>query len=277
MPSPACPHFTPTHGTADDFVVPSPTCYSNASRHEIATALHVARLAADAHPYLHEQAHEILEHLKRIGRATRATDEQVKTAFERIREAALIARYECQQRLFEIEDTRKSVGYALFGDLDKVARRGRIPRKAHASLFDALIYGLVKAGLTEPPLVARSFDSDTHPLEPAIRSMPSRVIRKAAETAHAPDGMLLDDSKAPSDGNKGGLIAYSGENSHPVPRKKAMGSDSILRLLAAVTGEYQELSGDIAVSRTLVELAELALLPVDPLSPKHIRKLLKKQ
>jgi hypothetical protein len=56
-----------------------------------------------------------------------------------------------------------------------------------------------------------------------------------------------------------------------------MGSDSIRRLLAAVTGEYQELSGDIGVSRTLVELVELALLPVDPLSPKHIRKLLNKK
>jgi len=82
----ACIHFDPRELPACfhiDGVVPPigplappplPVAYAKASRQEIDAVLQASRLAADAHPYSVDQAHEIRGLLKEMGKATHATD-----------------------------------------------------------------------------------------------------------------------------------------------------------------------------------------------------------
>jgi hypothetical protein len=202
-------------------------------------------------PYLPSQAEEILARLRH---ASRDDDGQADAAFDRIRRAALHAQDACRKRFFEIEDAYRKPGYDLPAALRKVAERGRIPPDANHGLYDALAYGVAKANLADLPLAPRSFDNEApHPLEQILRALPSRMIRRAAEAARDPDSMLFDKPGAPSDDTKDELIA-------------------------TVVQEYRDLSQEPdAAPRLLVDLVQVAIEPVSPLSVSSIRKLLKTQ
>lgn len=201
-------------------------------------------------PYRPSQAEEILARLRH---ASRADDAQVGAAFDRIRQAALLAQDACRKRFFEIEDARKTPGYALPADLRRVAERGRIPPHANPALYDALACGIAMTGLADLPLASRLFDDGSHPLEDVLRALPSRIIRQAAEAARDPDGMLFGEPGALSDEIKEELIVV-------------------------VVQEYRALSQDTAVApRPLVELVQCVIAPVGPMSLSAVRKLLKTQ
>jgi hypothetical protein len=225
-------------------------------------------------PYLPSQAQEILEQLRLAALSGNAAAEQAEASFERIRQAALSAQYACQMRFFEASDAWKTSPYDLPANLRKVAERGRIPLNANPALYDALAYGIAKTGLADLPLAARSFDGEApHPLEQILRGLPSRIIRRAAETARDPVLLLVNKPKK--------KLNRSGESSDDakdeLEKPEATRDDTKDELIATVVREYRDLSQDIGSSpRPLVDLLRVAIEPVAPLSVSNIRKLLKK-
>lgn len=254
--------------------IPAPFGYEQATGADIEAMIEATRLAAKDQPYSPDQAREIRGLLKRMGKATQATDDQVEAAFERIRRAADIAREALQTQFWSGLDPTPE--YDLRTELKRVAVAGVVGPRARATLFGALLLALEWTGTPTPPLqeLRQVFDDDAaHPQEAFIRAIPPAQLQRAViALLRDKRGLLPKRGRPPGSATRHVIIeivsvfqSISGRNGAPFSRQS--GSRQEGKILKHPSGTPRG---------PLVDLIAVALQPVESLSRHSIGDILKR-
>lgn len=251
--------------------IPAPFGYEQATGADIEAMIEATRLAVKDQPYSPDQAREIRVLLKRMGKSTQVTDDQVEAAFERIRRAADSARDALQNQFWSGLDPNPE--YDLRTELKRVAVAGVVGPRARASLLDALVVALELTG-TPTPRFQRTFDDAVvHPLDTFIRAVPPDQLERAVIALLRDERGHLPEAGRPAGSTTRHFIieivsvfqSISGRSGAPFSRQS--GSRQEGKILKHPPGTPRG---------PLVDLIAVALQPVENLSRHSIGDMLKR-
>ena len=114
-----------------------------------------------ADPFSPEQAREIRSLLACVAMCTGASQAAVAESFERIRKAADTARF--RRNCARAHGLPKPKKYQLHTELKRVGERGRLTRKPHRHVVNALLYGVHADGFLDVPDDAIDGDLTAYP------------------------------------------------------------------------------------------------------------------
>lgn len=143
----------------------------------------------DEYPFLPSQAATIRKELSEAAKRGGKDDNVVAKAWKKVKEHAAIARM--QLRLEWGEKRNKKPRYRMIQELKRLSDRKACGQDVPQKLFDAILYGVVVAGIMEPEWHDKPDPDDgSHPGEPYIRQLSVKQVTKAVEAACDPNGMI---------------------------------------------------------------------------------------
>ncbi|MES9826549.1 MAG: hypothetical protein ABW127_19180 [Candidatus Thiodiazotropha endolucinida] len=220
----------------------------------------------EEYPFLASQAAIIQKELYSASQQGGKNDNVVPEAWEQVKEVASITRSQLRQEWGMSRN--KKPRYRLIQELRRLSDRKACGQDVPQKLFNAVLYGVVVAGIMEPKWHDKPVPDDgTHPGEPYIRQLSVKQVQKAVNAACDPKGML--------NGGKGGRPKGSIHDFY---------INEVVKIWVNVGGKIKwsrttnPMTGDKEPTGPLIRYVTACLFPIDPvigrLSDEGIVKIL---